>query len=382
MNPTSAPNIRKNKYYVMFAIGFILMTVSRCFNIPSLETHTIGGVIASFAAIPLFYLCINGTLALAISAIRRNIKMHFLPILSWLFLVYGFVYFANSAWSAYSTWKIRQIISDEDLYLKLWGDKICEALSNTVSTNNYLNCTPACSNEPIRKTFYDLIKQGDAGAQFKLGLCYSQGNYFSQDFGKAIEWYSKAAEQGHATAQYNLGIMYDYGFGTTQDLEIAFTWFHKAALQGLADAQYQLGIKYSADNECVTQDFMAAFEWFTMAAQQGHAKAQFSLGFMYNNGQGITKDNKMALEWYKKAAEQGVAEAHYNLGIMYANGEGVEQNDIQACAHLIIASEFGHPSAPAIECLRKDGVTDVIFNDSQRLANEWMTEFLERAKTE
>lgn len=32
-----------------------------------------------------------------------------------------------------------------------------------------------------------------------------------QDYGKAVEWYTKAAEQGYAEAQSNLGYCYDFG---------------------------------------------------------------------------------------------------------------------------------------------------------------------------
>ena len=54
--------------------------------------------------------------------------------------------------------------------------------------------------------------------------------------GKALEWYTKAAEQGDATAQYNLGACYEYGEGVEQDMEKAVELYRKAAEQGDADA--------------------------------------------------------------------------------------------------------------------------------------------------
>ena len=54
-------------------------------------------------------------------------------------------------------------------------------------------------------------------------------------------WYRKAAEQGDASAQYNLGVMYENGHGVEQDDEQAVFWYRKAAEQGYADAQYNLG---------------------------------------------------------------------------------------------------------------------------------------------
>ena len=54
-----------------------------------------------------------------------------------------------------------------------------------------------------------LAKQGDADAQYNLGLMYNgNGQGVPQDYKEAVKWYRLAAEQGHAWAQYNLGLMY------------------------------------------------------------------------------------------------------------------------------------------------------------------------------
>ena len=59
--------------------------------------------------------------------------------------------------------------------------------------------------------------KGDASAQYKLGVMYSEGRGVVQDYFKAIEFYQKAADQGHIGALSNLGIMYARGQGTTQN---------------------------------------------------------------------------------------------------------------------------------------------------------------------
>jgi TPR repeat protein len=89
-----------------------------------------------------------------------------------------------------------------------------------------------------------LAEQGDARAQFNLGIMYSEGQGVPQDYGTAVGWYRKAAEHGHASAQFNLGIMYAEGHGVPQDYGTAVGWYRKAAEQGDADAQYNLGIMY------------------------------------------------------------------------------------------------------------------------------------------
>jgi TPR repeat protein len=60
------------------------------------------------------------------------------------------------------------------------------------------------------------------------------------EFANAAVSYRKAAEQGDASAQYNLGIMHDNGQGVSQDRGQAAPWYRKAAEQGHAAAQFNL----------------------------------------------------------------------------------------------------------------------------------------------
>jgi TPR repeat protein len=79
--------------------------------------------------------------------------------------------------------------------------------------------------------------QGDARAQFNLGLMYAKGDGVKQDFSQAMLWYEKAAAQGDAQGQNNLGVLYYGGKGVKQDLSQAKLWWEKAAAQGHAAAK-------------------------------------------------------------------------------------------------------------------------------------------------
>ena len=83
-------------------------------------------------------------------------------------------------------------------------------------------------------------EQGDAMAQFNLGLCYDNGEGVDQNYAEAAKWYRKAAEQGVALAQYNLGQCYYNGIGVTQNYAEAVKWYRKAAEQGHAMANRAL----------------------------------------------------------------------------------------------------------------------------------------------
>ena len=53
-----------------------------------------------------------------------------------------------------------------------------------------------------------------------------------QEYGAAVSWYRQAVEQGNAQAQFNLGILYEKGQGVSQDYIQAHMWVNLASTQG------------------------------------------------------------------------------------------------------------------------------------------------------
>ena len=123
---------------------------------------------------------------------------------------------------------------------------------------------------------------------------------------------SQAAEQGDAEAQYKLGLSYYIGEDVEKDYTKAVKWFRKAADQGHAEAQTSLGACYSMGNG-VNQDYNEAVKWFRKAADQGQADAQFALGACYCTGKGVSMDVTEGIKWYQKAADQGMTVAQDQL---------------------------------------------------------------------
>ena len=60
-------------------------------------------------------------------------------------------------------------------------------------------------------------EQGDADAQFNLGVMYANGEGVPENDAEAVKWYRLAAEQSHADAQFKLGVMYDLGNGVPEN---------------------------------------------------------------------------------------------------------------------------------------------------------------------
>lgn len=112
------------------------------------------------------------------------------------------------------------------------------------------------------------------------------------------------ADQGDAKAQFQLGMSYRSGEEGSRDYPLAFKWVEASAQQGYAEAQYALGMMYLG-GDGVLQSFPAAYKWFERAAHQNHAEAQFNLGRMYRRGYGVTASNGQAYMWFNLAAAQG-----------------------------------------------------------------------------
>jgi hypothetical protein len=112
-----------------------------------------------------------------------------------------------------------------------------------------------------------MAEQGDADAQFHLGVMYESGQGALRNDAEAIKWYRKAAEQGDAVAQFNLGIMYTKGEGVSQNATEAALWYHLAADHGLAGAQFNLGMMF-VEGQGVSQDYVQAHMWLNLAASQ------------------------------------------------------------------------------------------------------------------
>ena len=220
--------------------------------------------------------------------------------------------------------------------------------------------------EEAVKWYRKAAEQGYARAQYNLGVCYYNGEGVEQDYEKAVKLYREAAEQGSSSAQCNLGVCYNNGVGVEQDYEEAVKWYRKAVVQEYAFgqlegfrscvckgngveqvyaiAQYYLGMCYYY-GEGVKQDYEAAVKLYREAAEQGVADAQCELGLCYYFGEGVEQDYEEAVKWYRKAAEQGYASAQYNLGVCYYNGKGVEQDYEEVVKWYRKAAEQGHPRA-------------------------------------
>lgn len=123
------------------------------------------------------------------------------------------------------------------------------------------------------RTLHTLAEQGNAEAQFNLGLLYDRGRGLPKDKLEAVRWYRRSAMQGDTFAQNALGDNYWEGTGVPKDDSEAIWWWQLAADKGFAPAQHSLGKILAGGAQGVRADKPRAYMWLMLSAAQGDEEA-------------------------------------------------------------------------------------------------------------
>tara|TARA_B100001996_G_C18621017_1_gene577725 strand:+ start:614 stop:1198 length:585 start_codon:yes stop_codon:yes gene_type:complete len=133
-----------------------------------------------------------------------------------------------------------------------------------------------------------------------------------EDYERALYYLSFEAVQGNAIAQYNLGLMYKDGVGVDKDINEALGWFILGSENGHMLSKYALGLLYY-HGKGTSINFNKAMNLFLDASFMGHPASQINVGNMYYFGQGVSKNYPKAHMWWSFAKEKGVEAAFNNL---------------------------------------------------------------------
>ena len=179
------------------------------------------------------------------------------------------------------------------------------ALTSTVwAESDIENCRQKYEEKDYNAAYPLCLKaaeQGDAEAQFNLGLLYHDDKKLRKDETQIYEWIKKSADQGYLAAQGALGRLYSDGIGVKLDDKEAVKWYRMAANKGHSLAQAELGWMYLLGRG-VPKNYKEAVKYFIMSAEQGDYWGQEQLAGVYRSGQGVSRDLVLALAWYSLAA--------------------------------------------------------------------------------
>ena len=117
-----------------------------------------------------------------------------------------------------------------------------------------------------------LADNGDADAEWQLGVRYHNGEEVPRDDARAMLWFQRAAEQGHVIAQATLGAYYWAGRGVPQDLSKAYFWSTLAYAQGDENSRSRIeGLSSQMTQSQVSNARQQAELW--LRNHNGQAKA-------------------------------------------------------------------------------------------------------------
>lgn len=194
------------------------------------------------------------------------------------------------------------------------------------------------------KWFLEAAKQGNAIAQFQIGLKYEIGRGVKKSAKEAARWYMKSASKNNVDALYKLGCCYYYGDGVRIDNHAAWRCFKKASELGDTWASYMLGRCYFCGHG-VEEDEAEAVKCYQKAVLEKIVPAIYELGRCYFDGSGIGEDKEKAMELFKEAAEMDYPKALYDIGDCFYNGIVVEKNEDEALNYFQKAAKSGSREA-------------------------------------
>jgi hypothetical protein len=129
---------------------------------------------------------------------------------------------------------------------------------------------PAKSLADLRK----LADQGDADAQWQMGVRYHNAEDVPHDDAQAMQWFLRAAEQGNVAAQSALGAYYWAGRGVPEDLSKAYFWSAIALAQGDENSKVRLeGLASQMTHAQVSAARQQAEVWIRTHTQRTKSEA-------------------------------------------------------------------------------------------------------------
>ena len=142
------------------------------------------------------------------------------------------------------------------------------------------------SDEERDKNIMERIEKNDPFAMAETAKkLYREG-----DRGKALEYWTKAAELGDADAHAQLSSWYHYAHGGVKDTKKSIYHAEQAAIAGHPKARYNLGV-----NEAKGGRHDRAVKHFIIAASVGYQHSLKTLEDLYGEGYARKEDYDSAL---------------------------------------------------------------------------------------
>lgn len=160
----------------------------------------------------------------------------------------------------------------------------------------------------VKSIYLQEIRRENAEAMLNLGALYYTGRAGEQNYKKAVQYYTMAADRGNAQAVENLGYCWYYGRTGTVDYEKAFHCFVKGALAGRITSRYKMGDLYrygyyvEKDEKLAAHIYQKCYNELGLCGSADNcADVCMRMGDVYYYGIGERRDLKAALRYYQES---------------------------------------------------------------------------------
>ena len=140
---------------------------------------------------------------------------------------------------------------------------------------------PPKSKEEAKKMAKKRVKANDPDAIFQMGIREDDVG----EHGKALEYFTKAAELGHADAHYQLSVMYREGEGVEKNEKKEVYHLEQAAIGGHPRARFNLGCHEHSNGRT-----NRAMKHYIIAAKLGYDDALHNVKLGFTDGF-VSKDD-------------------------------------------------------------------------------------------
>lgn len=183
------------------------------------------------------------------------------------------------------------------------------------------------------RVVFTVIALAFASGTWGADLATAQAAYDSGDYETALAEWQPLADEGNADAQFGIGLLYGNGYGVSMDDALAVKWYQLAADQAHPAAQCHLAVMHS-NGWGVPQSDEEAFKWFKLAAENGVPEAQMNVAKLYAGGYGVAEDKVEARKWLAIAANLGQLGANEKRDQMnaYLSADEIARSDSLAAA--------------------------------------------------
>ena len=244
-------------------------------------------------------------------------------------------------------------------------------------------------------------KNGSAGAQWKLGNMYAQGDGVEKNDYTAFKLFSdvaaQAADDGQGrrdqptpfvtSAWAKLGSFFRKGIPNSDikaDPGRAREYFWRAAYFGDADAQLNLAAMFY-NGEGGSRDLIQAAKWANLAADKGNPAAKdllieiaLELTHDHLDKAGKPGNLRQAAQWAKLAADYGSVEGQALYGHILFVGDGKERQPVRGLMYLTIALDRSGPGEDWIMAMHEEALSAATADEwtqAKKAADEWLAKY-------